>query len=120
MRKFAVSVLQNPSRIWDNIKGVGMISSGLTLIMEEPPYLSDLLEEGNDSDGKIVGRCLEVEMISAPPKEIPPKETSEVGNAYSAMDVLAAVAEENNHLHLLARLLYELFTQEPFPDDAAK
>ena len=27
---FAVSVLQNPSRIWDNIKGVGMISSGLT------------------------------------------------------------------------------------------
>ncbi len=116
---FAVSVLQNPTRSWDDIKGVGMISSGLTLIMEEPPYLSDLLEEGSDSDGQIVGRCLEVEMISAPPQEIPLKETSEVGNAYrySAMDVLAAAAEENNHLHLLARLLYELFTQEPFPDD---
>ena len=115
---FVVSNLQNPTRSWDDIKGVGMISSGLTLIMEEPPYLSDLLEEGSDSDGKIVGRCLEVEMISAPPKEKSVGRQIE-GNAYLAgMNVLAAAAEENNHLHLLARLLYELFTQEPFPDDS--
>mmetsp|Transcript_23953 Transcript_23953/g.38995 ORF Transcript_23953/g.38995 Transcript_23953/m.38995 type:complete len:493 (-) Transcript_23953:3708-5186(-) len=114
---FAVSVLKKPTRPWDDIKGVGMISSGLTLIIEEPPYLSDLLEGDNSDVQKIVGRCLEVEQISAPPSEnsaVPP-----AGNGYcSGMDVLAAVAEENNHCHLFARLLYELFVCEPFPDNA--
>ena len=43
---FVVTVLKTPSRSWDDIKGVGMVSSGLSLIIEEPSYLSALLEEG--------------------------------------------------------------------------
>ncbi len=41
---FVVSVLKKPSRSWDDIVGVGMISSGLSLtlmlMIEEPSYLS--------------------------------------------------------------------------------
>ncbi len=42
---FVVSVLKKPSRSWDDVKGVGMISSGMSLLIEEPSFLSDLLED---------------------------------------------------------------------------
>eukprot|EP00984_Skeletonema_dohrnii_P000521 scaffold170_cov129-Skeletonema_dohrnii-CCMP3373.AAC.1 len=115
-------VRSSPS--WDDINGVGMISSGLSLMIEEPSYLSALLE-GEDRDGRIVGRCLEVELISAGPQEkleMPPEAETAlniVWNDYLAgMNALSAVAEESNRCRLFARLLYELFTHEPFPDDA--
>ena len=115
-------VRSSPS--WDDINGVGMISSGLSLMIEEPSYLSALLE-GEDRDGRIVGRCLEVELISAGPQEnvsLPPEAETALNNVWNnylaGMNALAAVAEESNRCHLFARLLYELFTHEPFPDDA--
>ena len=123
---FVVSILKNPSRSWDDIKGVGMISSGLFLVMEEPSYLS-ALHEGEDSDDRIIGRCLEVELTSTLPQanlQMSAEESeaaqNNVWNNYLAgsMNALAAVAEESNRCHLFARLLYELFTCEPFPDDA--
>ena len=107
---------------WDDIKGVGMISSGLSLTIEEPSYLRDSIEEEEDCDGQM-GRCLEVELASD-------SKTCEAAAALknveqSAGFVLAAVEEEeegkeSNRCHLFARLLYELFTHEPFPteDDA--
>ncbi len=38
-------------------------------------------------------------------------------DSLTGIDVLAAVAEESNHCHLFARMLYELFSCEPFSDD---
>lgn len=136
---FVVTVLKQPSRSWDDVKGVGMISSGLSLMIEEPSYLSALLEEeddgGEDSDGRIIGRCLEVESVltTTPPADQEKNNNNDVGrpedaetglrgnvwknytNHLSGMNALAAVAEESNRCHLFARLLYELFTHEPFP-----
>jgi len=119
---FVVFVSKKPSRSWDDIKGVGMISSGQSLTIEEPSYLHGLLEGEEDCDGQM-GRCLEVELTSATPQEIS-KKTSQLAAAVNhdenlaGMNVLAAVAEESNRCHLFARILYELFTHEPFPDDA--
>ena len=97
-----------PSRSWDDIKGVGMISSGMSLTMEEPSYLRGLLDGEEDCSGHM-GRCLEVELKGA----------AAVNNFQpSAAGINAATAEESNRCHLFARLLYELFTHEPFPDDA--
>eukprot|EP00984_Skeletonema_dohrnii_P000513 scaffold169_cov122-Skeletonema_dohrnii-CCMP3373.AAC.1 len=121
---FVVTVSKQPSPSWDDIKGVGMISSGMSLMIEEPSYLSALLE-GEDRHGKIVGRCLQVELISAVPEEkleMPPEAEMALNNDWNdylaGMNALAAVAEESNRCRLFARLLYELFTHEPFPDDA--
>jgi len=65
---FAVSLSKKvrSSRPWDDIKGVSMISSGMSITIEEPSYLSGLLEGDYDYNGQIVGRCLEVELTSAP------------------------------------------------------
>ena len=110
-------------RPWDDIKGVIMISSGMSVMIEEPPYLSDLLEGEECDDGRIVGRCLEVELSSAPQKAnlrtltAAEEALNNVGHQ-AGMNALAAVAEESNRCHLFARLLYELFANEPFPDDA--
>eukprot|EP00984_Skeletonema_dohrnii_P035064 scaffold34603_cov158-Skeletonema_dohrnii-CCMP3373.AAC.2 len=121
---FVITISKKPSPSWDDINGVGMISSGLSLMIEEPSYLSALLE-GEDSDGRIVGRCLEVELIAAGPQEkleMPPEAEMALNNVWNnylaGMNALAAAAEESNRCRLFARLLYELFTHEPFPDDA--
>jgi len=118
---FVVSVSRKPTLSWDDVKGVGIISSGLSLMIEEPSYLSALLE-GEDSDGRIVGRCLEVEMTSAEHLMMPAEAETTLDNVWSdylaGMNVLAAEAEESNRCHLIARLLYELFTHELFPTDA--
>ena len=117
---FDVSVSEK--RSWDDIKGVSMISSGVSVMIEEPPYLSCLLE-GEDCDGRIIGRCLEVELTSAPHEKYSRTPTTAAEEAHNnvghqgGMNVLAAVPEENNRCHLLAQLLYELFSHEPFLDD---
>ena len=118
---FVVSVSKKPTLSWDDVKGVGIISSGLSLMIEEPSYLSALLE-GEDSDGRIVGRWLEVEMTSADHLMMPAEAETTLDNVWNdylaGMNVLAAEAEESNRCHLIARLLYELFTHELFPTDA--
>jgi hypothetical protein len=71
-----------------------------------------------------VGKCLEVEVTSKSKRQ--PQENAKSAlinnggrNDYlTGIDVLAAVAEESNYCHLFARVLYELFACEPFPDDA--
>ena len=112
-------------RSWDDIRGVSMISSGMSLMIEEPPYLSGLREEeeeGEDCGGRITGRCLEVELTSAP-RENPRTPTAAAERALNnvghqgGMNALAVVSsEENNRGYLLGRLLYELFAHEPFPN----
>ena len=103
-----------------------MISSGLSLVIEEPSYLSALVLEGEDSqdNGRIIGRCLEVELTSKKPLQANLQRPAAAGswetaqiylwnNYYLAgLNTLAAVAEESNRCHLFARLLYELFTHE--------
>ena len=64
---YVVAISKKPSRSWDDIKGVGMISSRLSLTFEEPSYWSALLK-GEHSDDRITGRCLEVELSSTPPE----------------------------------------------------
>ena len=109
----SISNQRGSSRSWDAIKGVGMVSSGLSLMIEEPPYLSGLLEGGEDFDDQM-GRCLEVEITSAPKKEI-----SKTNNTEAQVATVCKSEQNNNRCHLLfARLLYELFACEPFPDDA--
>jgi hypothetical protein len=122
---FAVSVSKKvrSSRRWDDINGVSMISSGLSLSIEEPSYLSGLLE-GEDCNGRICGRWLEVELTSTPQENLTTPTEAEMAlnnvmnNYLAGMNVLAAVAEESNRCHLFARLLYALFAHEPFPGDA--
>eukprot|EP00985_Skeletonema_marinoi_P001670 scaffold674_cov88-Skeletonema_marinoi.AAC.2 len=126
---FLISVSKNvnPSqRSWDDIDSVGMLSSGMWLMIEEPPYFLNAMLAGEACDDRILGRFLAVEMKSAPQENVgKPAEAKAAPknglNDYhmAGMNALAAVAEESNRCHLFARLLYELYAHEPFPDDAA-
>jgi len=114
-----VTVSQNASssHSWDDIKGVSMLSTGLSLTIEEPAYLSGLFEEEEaERSGQIVGRYLEAELTtqSLPGNSIQLTAALEM----SQSDENNRKRDENNRCHLFARLLYELFTHEPFPDDA--
>jgi hypothetical protein len=116
INNFVVSVCNKKRssrrQTWDDIEGVGMKSSGLSLTIEEPSYLRGLLE-GEDCDGQM-GRCLEVfESVSSSA----PQEKSKTPTAAATVHSHRS-EQENNRCHLFARLLYELFTGEPFPDDA--
>jgi len=105
-----------------------MLSPALSLKIEEPSYLSGLFgddekTEDGKIDQKVVGRCLEVEHTSSPPthqKSTQPATTGAKNDALAGIDVLAAVAESSNRCHSLARLLYELFTNEPFSEDTLR
>ena len=90
---------------WDDIKGVSMLSSGLSLSIEEPSYLSCLFEEGGEKDDQM-GRYLEVELDAA--KSLVAI-TTDCGDS-------AQVKKHSCHV-LVAIILYELFTHEAFPDD---
>ena len=110
---FAVSVSKQrgaSQRLWDDIKGVGKISSGLSLTIEEPSYLHGLLEGEEDCDGQM-GRCLEVELRSTAPQ------AQDISSSQQAAATIHGGEHESNRCHSFARLLYELFTHEPFPDD---
>ncbi|KAK1741510.1 putative AAA ATPase [Skeletonema marinoi] len=113
---FTVSISNSKQRVssrsWDDIEGVGMISSGLSLMIEEPSYLRGLLEREENCDGQMLGRCLEVELTSAVPQEHLMTGTEAEAATVSLSE------QENNRCNLFARLLYELFSCEPFPDDA--
>eukprot|EP00984_Skeletonema_dohrnii_P006443 scaffold2301_cov73-Skeletonema_dohrnii-CCMP3373.AAC.2 len=113
---FIVIISKNPSRSWDDIKGVAMISSGRSVTIEEPSYLHGLLEEEEDCVGQM-GRHLEVEF-----KSTVPRDNSKTPQAAAAVNLDEHQAgmngeRQSNRCHSFARLLYELFTHEPFPDD---
>ena len=110
---FVVSVSKqrgSSQRPLDDIKGVGMISSGLTLTIEEPSYLCGLFEGEEDCDGQM-GRCLEVELTTSQPQ------AQDISSSHAAAATIYGGEHESNRCHSFARLLYELFTHEPFPDD---
>ena len=98
---------QQPSS-WDDIRGVRMLSSGLSLSIEEPSYLSSFLE-GGGGGGKDerMGRYLEVELDAA--------------NAQTDCRDSTAGRDLSKHRchYLLAKILYKLFinSDEVFPDD---
>ena len=57
---------QTSSSSWGDIRGVSMLSSGLSLSIEEPSYLSCLFEEGGENNNNHpMGRYLEVELDAA-------------------------------------------------------
>eukprot|EP00985_Skeletonema_marinoi_P033987 scaffold42768_cov212-Skeletonema_marinoi.AAC.1 len=85
------------------------MSSGRSVTIEEPSYLHGLLEGEEDCDGQM-GRCLEVEF-----KSTVPHHNSKPLQA--AAVTIHGGEQESNRCHSFARLLYELFTHEPFPDD---
>lgn len=112
---FVVSVCKRRGgsmRSWEDIKGVAMVSSGMSLTIEEPSYLRGLLEGESGCDGEM-GRCLEVELVS----------DSKTCEAAAALDNVGQSAcmtvAECKRCHVFARLLYELFTHEAIPDENA-
>jgi hypothetical protein len=89
-----------------------MISSGLSLSIEEPSYLSCLFEEGGEKDDQM-GRYLEVELDAT--------DASLGINKADCHD--SAEGKEVINIHrchyLFAKVLHELFTHnEVFPDDS--
>ena len=113
----------------DDIKGVSMLSSGLSLSIEEPAYLSYLFEEddvGGRQD-KQLGKYLEVELTSKGGNE-------EITEANTITDLLTAEGGYDNYVtaveeeeksrrlccYLIAKVLYELFTGEAFPEHDMK
>lgn len=121
---FAVCVNKGNSnstrrRPWEDIGGVSMISPDISVSIEEPSYLNFLMlgeDEDEISDGdSINGRCLEVEMTS------PPQGNS---TSNSVADKVAgnkrSIGDDNSCLSLLAKLFYELFSDETLCDDARK
>eukprot|EP00984_Skeletonema_dohrnii_P013005 scaffold5350_cov98-Skeletonema_dohrnii-CCMP3373.AAC.3 len=111
INNFVVFISKNPPRACDEIKGVGKRSSGLSLTIEEPSYLHGLLEGEEDCDGQM-GRCLEVELRSTAPQ------AQDNSSSQLASAALYRSEQGSSRCHSFARLLYELFTHEPFPDDA--
>ena len=86
-----------------------MLSTGLSLTIEEPAYLRGLFEEEAEHSGQIVGRYVEAELTT-------PSFPANLIQAMAVMEMSQSV--ENTRCHLFARLLYELLTHEPLPDDA--
>ena len=127
---FAIHVLlsteQQHHQPWDDIKGVSMLSPGLSLIIEEPAYLSCLLEPQEKHHDQW-GRYLEVEqmMKSGVPQAENLKVPTEAAAAAGGADCDSAEDEEKSANHrcyyylLVAKVLYELFAHEVFPEDSS-
>ena len=86
---------QQQSSSWDDIRGIRMLSSGLSLSMEEPSYLSCLFEEGVEKNKQQMGRYLEVELDAA--------------NALVGITKGEKMSKLRCH-NLLAKILHQLFT----------
>ncbi len=99
---------------WEDVRGVSMMSSGLSLSIEESSYLGSLFDDDggeNNNDGqKMMGGYLEVELDVSNKKDC----------CHSSADVGGKGQElmSEHHCHyLLAKILYQLFTHETFPGD---
>jgi len=114
---FAVHVSQKSlephQQPWDDIKGVSMMTPRLSLTIEEPAYLSCLLEP--EEKHEQWGRYLEVEQVvtSAEPSEA-------VAAAGADCDTASENERVGNHrcYYLAAKVLYELLANEAFPEDS--
>jgi hypothetical protein len=104
---FQVQVCKNDPKASD-VKGVSMLSSGLSLSIEEPSYLNFLAEEGDEIDEQL-GRYLEVELDTSKAKK---KISSKTAKAAGDKEMMS---KDRCH-YLVAKILYELFTREVFPD----
>ena len=96
---------QPSSSSWDDIRGVCMLSSGLSLSIEEPSYLSCLFEEGGENNNHQMGRYLEVELDAA---------NALVGiTKTDRRDKSEGKEISNIRCHyLLAQILHQLFTND--------
>eukprot|EP00985_Skeletonema_marinoi_P010858 scaffold5091_cov165-Skeletonema_marinoi.AAC.4 len=119
---FAVHVSKKSSRqrhqLWDDIKGVSMIYPELALSIEEPAYLSCLMAP-EEKQGQF-GRYLEVEEMMT--SEVPPPENSPVRTAVAAAaesDDTESRTTDHRCYYLVAKVLYELFVNEIFPEDCS-
>ena len=130
-----VFLSKNEARPGEGIKGIGMISPGLTLKIEEPSYLNFFLE-GDGRNGDEWGRCLEVELdntssvlprvnlaeqLTANQIVLPQNNNlAALADAALADAALASAAAEeeceSNRCYLFARLLHELLLNEPLPN----
>lgn len=88
----------------DDINGIRMISTGSSLTMLEPSYLSCLFSE-EEKEGQM-GRCLEVEL-----------EPSVVEDSPAQQEKVAVDDKDTHRCQLFGRLLYELFSHQPFPGE---
>ena len=118
---FAVHVSKKSSRqrhqLWDDIKGVSMIHPELALSIEEPAYLSCLMAP-EEKQGQF-GRYLEVEEMMMT-SEVPPPENSPVRTAVAAAAESDDTERTIDHsYYLVAKVLYELFVNEIFPEDSS-
>ena len=111
----------------DDIKGVSMLSSGLSLSIEEPAYLSFLDDDDEGGrDDKQLGKYLEVVLTSnggggGNKHVITYSDLLEAASeGGSDNNVTASEEEEKSRrlcCYLIAKVLYELFTGEAFPED---
>ncbi len=109
---------ERPHQPWDDIKGMSMKCPRLALSIEEPAYLSCLMEP-EEKQGQL-GRYLEVEEILT--SIVPQEEESSVKTAAAATTGEAAEDNERKRDHrcyyyMVAKLLYELFAHEKCPEE---
>eukprot|EP00986_Skeletonema_menzelii_P011110 scaffold5636_cov135-Skeletonema_menzelii.AAC.2 len=117
---FAVCVSKKTDRLssqqqqslssWDDIKGVRMVSSGLSLSIEEPSYLSCLFEKGGEEEDQM-GRYLEVELDAA-------NALVGITKTFCRGNTEGKEISKFRCHYLLAKILYQLFTNndDRFPD----
>ncbi len=105
---------------WDDIKGVSMKCPRLALSIEEPAYLSCLMEPEEKQDQ--LGRYLEVEEMLTEAEEMQ-TEVKEMQTSTGSDEEglpLRTKDEERKSDHrcyyMVAKLLYELFAHESFPE----
>jgi hypothetical protein len=111
-----------------DIKGVSMLSSGLSLSIEEPAYLSFLDDDDEGGrDDKQLGKYLEVVLTSNGGGGNNHEITEANGDLVEAAseggsDIIATPSEEEEKsrrlcCYLITKVLYELFTGEAFSED---
>ena len=109
-----------------DVKGVSMLSSGLSLSIEEPAYLSFLDDDEGGRDDKQLGKYLEVVLTSnggggGKKHVITYSDLLEAASeGGSDNNVTPSEEEEKSRrlcCYLIAKVLYELFTGEAFPEN---
>ncbi len=103
---FAVKVCKQEERsssCEEDVRGVSMLSSGLSLSIEESSYLSSLFDDDEEESNGQMGGYLEVDLDDS--------------NKTVCRHSSAEKMSEHHCHYLLAKLLYQLFTHETFPGD---
>lgn len=117
LENFAVRVSRS------DIKGLTMLSSGLSLSIEEPSYLNFLQDDGRDGggEGRSLGRYLEVEVSDHGQKEVSDANGDFLAAAMGDCESCGTDDDEEKEkssrlcFYLIAKIIYELLTSEPLP-----